>query len=597
MRQNQPISSLPGSSSGGNCFAKTVRGLVMALALLVLSPAAAATLDFSDWTLRIAGQVVNVNPDGSFLIPNISAPDQFGPDGPGTVPDFLSDDFLRIIGTSTKNGITLYSYTEFFRLRQGQTYTPTNWTITAVPPPIPESIRATPSKPALTQLEEEAQMTVIGTMADGSTMDLSSGELWTSYRTSNGRIVAVDGNGLLTAKGRGTAYITAINDSATAVAQVDVIPGGQVTRVQGLVQTPDGTPVPNIQINLVGPAGSATTAADGSFNIPGVSAEIRIAAVLARGPFQGGVVFGRSDSISPVASGITDAGIIVVRSCAELNIDCVDTDNDCLPDSVERAIRLDPLNPDTGNRGLPDGEKDTDEDGIPNCIEVLLGTNPGSKDSDGDGLLDSDEISRRGTDPRLADTDGDSLKDGDELRWSTDPLNGDTDRDGWHDGGEVLSRSNPLSAESSPTQHVASEDVSYLNSLLELLPRRLDFFVVSSSVSYRNEAPSPLDRPMQIVASASVSYMNGVVLSFEDAAPSYSAMTIASSPVTYVNGVLELRPQSLPHTAFSLTVSYLNGVPAEAGPDWFAASGIVSYRNGPPPPPPQKLSQNLPSPR
>ena len=571
--------------------------LFVVLALLLANSSKAATLDLSDWTLRISGQIVTVNPDGSFLIPNISAPDQFGPGGPGTAPDFLSDDYLRVIGTSSKGGITLYAYTEFFRLRQGLTYSPTNWTITAIPPPIPQSIRATVSKPALTQIDETAQMTVIGTLLDGTTMDLTSGEFWTSYRTSNRDIVAVDGNGLLTTKKRGTAYITAINDGATAVAQVDVIPGGQLTTVQGLVQASDGTPVPNLEITLVGPAGSGVTQTDGGYTIAGVSAEVRIAGILARGSFRGEVVFGRSGAIKPVASGITDAGIIVVRSCAELNIDCVDTDNDCLPDSIERAIRLDPLNPDTGDRGIPDGEKDTDGDGIRNCIEVLLGTDPGKPDSDGDGIRDSDEISRYGTDPRLADTDGDSLSDGDELKWGTDPLNPDTDRDGWNDGGEVLSRSNPLSSESNPAQHVASEDVSYQNALLASLERGLLQIAYSPTVSYRNGSDPGTENPMQIIASPSVSYLNGVRPTFQNTVPSYTKMTIASAAVAYINGLEELRPQTLPNTAFAFTVSYLNGLPAKTGEDWFIASAIVSYRNAPIAPslPDRKVTKIFPS--
>ncbi len=550
--------------------------------------------DCSAWVLRVGGQIVNVNPDGSFLIPNIQAPDQFGPGGPGTVPDFLSDDLYRGVGTSTQHGLTLYAYTEYFRVRQGTTYVPTNWTLTYVPPPMPEFIRAVPDKPALTEINETTQLRVTATLPDGTLMDVSSAELWTTFRTSNGGIVEVDAEGRLTARGRGTAYITAINDSATAVAQIDVIPGGQLTTVHGLVQTPDGTPVPNIQINLVGPAGTTVTEADGSFTIQGVSSEVRIAAILARGPFNGETVFGRSESIAPVPSGITDAGIIVVRSCVELNIDCLDTDNDCLPDSIERAIRLDPLNPDTGSQGIPDGEKDTDGDGITNCMEVLLGTNPGDADSDDDGIDDFEEISRHGTDPRLNDTDGDSLSDGAEVRLGTNPMDNDTDNDGWNDGGEVLSRSNPLNAESNPSQHVASDDVFYINALLASIDRGTFQKIVSSIVTYSNGIPSAADSPMQIVASPSVSYLNGVMETVQNSIPTYISQVIGSSPVSYLNGMHELRPESLPHTAFSLSVSYLNGLPATAGKDWFIISPIVSYRNDPPLAP-QKLTQLSPS--
>src|SRR5262245_45506000 len=206
--------------------------LILGLVLLLTQYQTPAALpgepgcDCSDWVLRIGGQVVNVNADGSFIIPNIQAPDQFGPGGPGTRPDCLSDDFYRVIGTSTKNGLTLYAYTEYFQIAQGKVYIPTNWTLTYLPPPMPESIRAIPDKPALTEINATTQVHVIGTLADGSLLDISSAEQWTTYRTSNRDIVSVDSDGNLTAKGRGTAYITAINDSATAVTQIDVIPGG-----------------------------------------------------------------------------------------------------------------------------------------------------------------------------------------------------------------------------------------------------------------------------------------------------------------------------------------------------------------------------------
>ncbi len=519
--------------------------------------AANAPLDFSDWTLRIGSQIITADPDGSFLIANIQAPDQFGEGGPGTRPDFLSDDFLRIVGTSTKNGITLYCFTEFFRIRQGQPYFPTNWTFTAIAPPVPVSIRAVPDKPALTQLNSTTRIRVTAKLQDGSSLDVSSGDQWTTFRTSNPNILGVDSDGLLTAKGRGKAYITAINDSATAVAEVDVVPGGELTTVHGLVQTPDGTPVPALPVTLVGIGGTSVTLDNGSFTILGVAAELRIAGIIARGPFNGKTVFGRTGALIPVPSGVTDAGIIVVRTCEELNIDCTDTDNDCLPDSIERALKLDPLNPDTGNTGVPDGDKDTDKDGIPNCLEVLLGTNPGKADTDGDGISDYDEIYRYGTDPLNPDTDGDSLSDGDEIKRGTNPLDPDTDKDGWNDGGELLSGSDPLNAESVPLQESASDVVFYLNGLDDLIPRRtLETFI-----------------------SSSVSYLNGSVSTFADTAPYYTPLQIASASVSYLNGVGELEPQSLLVAASSQTVSYLNGILSPQGPNSFVISPIVSFKN------------------
>ena len=74
------------------------------------------------WTVSVNGQTVQVNSDGSFRIPNIPAPDQFGVSGPGSPPDFLSDDFLRVVGVSTAGGVTRYVVSEPFQFSQGESF-------------------------------------------------------------------------------------------------------------------------------------------------------------------------------------------------------------------------------------------------------------------------------------------------------------------------------------------------------------------------------------------------------------------------------------------------------------------------------------------
>ena len=72
-------------------------------------------------------------------MPNVSAPDLFGSAGPGSAPDFLSDDFLRVVGSSTKDGVTQYVFSDRFQIRQGETFVIENLTFTDTPPPNPES--------------------------------------------------------------------------------------------------------------------------------------------------------------------------------------------------------------------------------------------------------------------------------------------------------------------------------------------------------------------------------------------------------------------------------------------------------------------------
>ena len=136
-----------------------------------------------------------------------------------------------------------------------------------------------------------------------------------------------------------------------------------------------------------------------------------------------------------------------------------DTDNDGLPNLIEKEIGSDPYDPDTDGDGLLDGyealtlgtdptksdtddngvldcDEDFDEDGLSNGQEYELGTEPYNDDTDGDGLKDGEEIYTYGTDPLKVDTDDDGLDDGDEIYFETDPLNPDTDGNGILDGDE-----------------------------------------------------------------------------------------------------------------------------------------------------------------
>lgn len=116
-----------------------------------------------------------------------------------------------------------------------------------------------------------------------------------------------------------------------------------------------------------------------------------------------------------------------------LTVAPLDTDGDGVPDSSERLIGSDPLNP----REPGDGGHDTDGDGVPDEQELTLGTDPLNPDSDGDGWGDGSERTA-GTDPlngadRPTDSDGDGLFDSFERRAGTRVDAGDTDADGISD--------------------------------------------------------------------------------------------------------------------------------------------------------------------
>jgi hypothetical protein len=139
-----------------------------------------------------------------------------------------------------------------------------------------------------------------------------------------------------------------------------------------------------------------------------------------------------------------------------------DTDSDGLPDAWEIAYGT--------NVEVPDADDDPDDDFLTNMEEYRLGTDPLNPDTDEDGLLDGDESNtgywfsetNTGTDPLNPDTDGDGLLDGvenpelpyvDANQPGTDPNVADTDIDGFSDYAEILAGSDPTDFDSVPVFH------------------------------------------------------------------------------------------------------------------------------------------------
>jgi alpha-tubulin suppressor-like RCC1 family protein len=136
----------------------------------------------------------------------------------------------------------------------------------------------------------------------------------------------------------------------------------------------------------------------------------------------------------------------------------IDRDADGLTDSLETNTGTYVSATNTGTDPLDD---DTDNDGLKDGEEVFSrGSNPLLADTDGDGLNDNVETKTgtyvsgtdTGTDPTKADTDGDGLNDKVETKTGTfdsgtdtgtDPSVADTDGDGVSDGVEVADGTNP----------------------------------------------------------------------------------------------------------------------------------------------------------
>jgi len=264
------------------------------------------------WQFMVNGQQVQAEPGGVFRISNIAAPDEFGSGGPGTAPDFLSDNFLRVVGSSTANGRTRWAFSEPFQIEQGEVFVVPELTLTFDPPPFPESIRIALSEVLLTA-GETSQATVTGVLADGSERDLTAREAWTIYRTSNPDVAMVGPDGEVTGAGAGSAFITAVNESATAVTRIEVVDSTASFTIQGFVQLPDGTPVEGATVSTFF-GDTTTTDAEGFYSfdvtIPGDQTTVSIRVDFQQGEDR----FVGSTVAQAEPDGISDAGIISLEA-------------------------------------------------------------------------------------------------------------------------------------------------------------------------------------------------------------------------------------------------------------------------------------------
>ena len=124
-------------------------------------------------------------------MPNVAAPDVFGPGGPGTPPDGLSDDFLRVTAVGVADDTTYYAFNDPFQITQGETFSVTDLTVTQTPPPLPETIVLNVDS-TLLAIGDVAAVSTTATLSDGAEIDVTPRSLWTTYRTSNPGIVTVE---------------------------------------------------------------------------------------------------------------------------------------------------------------------------------------------------------------------------------------------------------------------------------------------------------------------------------------------------------------------------------------------------------------------
>jgi hypothetical protein len=304
------------------------------------------------------GQTIEAEPNGSFVISNVAVPDV-------QAPFQVGDDYLRIIGVLPTNQGTqygcpaddwtlyLYSQSAFRMTADPQTgrfkyvLEPNQVQIRCDPPPLPESILLeTVGGQPVVVTGTTRQLKVTATLTHGDPDDVTRPSKWTTYRISNSRIAVVcqtdlppdqyppecqsvslpPGTVHVLGLAAGTAFITATNGGATSVLKITISnPENLIyTSVEGFVQHPDGLPVMGAVVSVKDYGGLAISGSDGFFRIgtlddplnrfqlPKTTTEtgIVVEAVLQS---EAMTELGISPTLTPIPSGITDAGIIVIE--------------------------------------------------------------------------------------------------------------------------------------------------------------------------------------------------------------------------------------------------------------------------------------------
>lgn len=271
------------------------------------------------WTVTVNGQTVRADESGGFRIPNIAAGDVFGDDGPGSAPDFKSDDWMLLQAVGVIDGVTWYATSDAFQITQGAALPVENLVYSTTPPPgLPQSLRLAASGLGPTAVlstdgiggPTSTRLSTYAKFSTGGEVDWTRPEQGTTYRTSNRRVldvVILPDRVEARVVGLGTAFVTATNRGAAAVKQFQVTAQCVPTQLVGRVITAGASPVPGATVSTLGgrtaPPG---TAADGTFSFSVCYPPSDVLSVVATAPSGGGKAL-RSD-VRPFPNGVTDVG-------------------------------------------------------------------------------------------------------------------------------------------------------------------------------------------------------------------------------------------------------------------------------------------------
>jgi hypothetical protein len=179
--------------------------LAAGLLLMLCAEVGVAQLN-QDCTVSVLNRTVRVNPDGSWVLPNVPA--NFGR--------------VKARATCVRNGVTTSGESDYFTIpANGTVNLPT--IILSPTTQIPATLGITPANPSFTAAGQTIQLVVTATYPDNSTRDVSAASTGTNYTTSNPAIATVNADGLVTAVASGTVVLQASNDGATGIIRATVL--------------------------------------------------------------------------------------------------------------------------------------------------------------------------------------------------------------------------------------------------------------------------------------------------------------------------------------------------------------------------------------
>lgn len=263
----------------------------------------------SRYTLFANGQAFRVDDDGLFVIPNITAPDQFGTAGPGSRPDFIADDVISVVGVANIDGQTKYATSASFRVLNNGVAIVNSFSLSDTPPLFPKKLQLDAAAAVLPP-DTTTQLAAKAIQFDDTENDVTPVSAGTTYRVSSTDFITVDEAGVLTALQNGVAVVTASNQGVTSAKRVTIASDTITTTVEGFVRDAEGNPVAGVAVTTTAFGGTATTDANGFFTLtltlPSTTSFVTLVATVGQDELDSGL-------IPVVADGITDAGIIAPR--------------------------------------------------------------------------------------------------------------------------------------------------------------------------------------------------------------------------------------------------------------------------------------------